>query len=215
MPDLDGFLAAIDAKIAALQQLRQSYIAAVSVGAIGQPSDLDPATLPPPPATTGATPASAAQPQPSGPIELPTGVFRDKGIADAIRLYLSLARRKQPFKAIQAALIEGGLATTSEFFEQTLSSTLHRLRKSGELLQFKDGWDLASSYPDSLRQRMGQTKESAPKRGKKKRAKKKADAKAAATPAKPKESKRVSGNPATFVDEEPLSSDSEPRLRAV
>ena len=34
-PDNSGFLAVIDAKIAALQQLRDSFIAAMSIGALG------------------------------------------------------------------------------------------------------------------------------------------------------------------------------------
>lgn len=164
-PELDGFLAVIDAKIAALQRLRESFLAAASVGALGQPGDIDPSTLSPStPVTIPQTPAGAM-----GPIELPTGVFRGKGLADAIRLYLSIAKRKQTFKEIKAALMEGGLATTSEFFDQTLNGTLHRLKRGGELIQFPDGWDLAESYPESYRQRLAQTKEeaSAPKRKRK------------------------------------------------
>jgi hypothetical protein len=41
------------------------------------------------------------------------------------------------------------------------------MKKNGELLRFKEGWDLAESYPESFRQRMAQTTET-PKRGKKK-----------------------------------------------
>lgn len=197
MADLDGFIVAIDAKIAALQQLRQSYIAAVTVGAIGQAGDIDPAlTATTAPTSPGASPAPPA----AGPIELPTGVFRDKGIADAVRAYLGMARRKQTFKAIQTALKDGGLATTSEFFEQTLSSTLHRMRKSGELLQFKDGWDLAASYPDSFRQRVSQARETVPR--------KKKGAKKAAVRAKAKRSVEKT-EPAAKAD------NSEPLLRAV
>jgi hypothetical protein len=160
-PESDGFLASIDAKIAALQQFRESYLAVLAAGALGQPSgDLTAFAAPP----AGSTAATNGQQPASGPIELPTGVFRNKGLADAIRLYLSLAKRKQTQKEIKDALIEGGLATTSEFFDQTLGGTLHRLRKGGELLQFKEGWDLAASYPESFRQRLAQTKEnSAPK----------------------------------------------------
>lgn len=106
-----------------------------------------------------------------GPIDLPTGVFRGQGLSDAIRMYLDMAKRKQTIQEIKAALMEGGLATTSEFFDQTLSSTLYRMRKGGELLQFKDGWDLAASYPESFRARMNDAKDPATKSssGKKKR----------------------------------------------
>lgn len=154
-PESGGFLAIIDAKIAALQQLRESLIAAVSIGALG--GDIDLSQL-------GAVGASVSAvgtvtPPPKGPIDLPTGVFRGQGVSDAIRMYLGMAKRKQSFQEIKAALMEGGLATTAEYFDQTLSSTLHRMRKNGELLQFKDGWDLAQSYPESFRQRMNDAKE--------------------------------------------------------
>jgi hypothetical protein len=173
-PEPSGFLALIDAKIAALQQLRESLITAISVGALGQFGDVEAAAISASQSGSGvAQPGEAAK----GPIELPTGVFRGKGLADAIRQYLTIARRKRTQKEIESALIEGGLATTAERFDATLSATLHRMKKNGELLQFKDGWDLAESYPDSFKQRMAQTAE-APKRGKKKAAAKKKAAKA-------------------------------------
>jgi hypothetical protein len=68
--------------------------------------------------------------------------------------------------------MDGGLATTSEFFDQTLVGTLHRLKKGGELLQFKDGWDLAASYHEGFRQRHAQNSEETPKRRRKAKAKK-------------------------------------------
>lgn len=173
-PDAGGFLAVIDAKIAALQQLRESLIAAISLGALGA-GDIDPSTLPSMPAGAGST--SVGQSPASGPIELPTGVFRNQGLADAIRLYLSIAKRKQTIKEIATALQDGGLATTAGSFEQTLSATLYRLKSTGELLKFKDGWDLAESYPESFRQRLAQSSEgAAPKRKRKAKGKKKAEA---------------------------------------
>jgi hypothetical protein len=42
------------------------------------------------------------------------------------------------------------------------------LKNTGEILKFKDGWDLAESYPESFRQRMAQNAEAVPKRRKKK-----------------------------------------------
>jgi hypothetical protein len=164
--DFDGMLANIDARITALMRVRESLVAAAAVGALGQVGDFDPGA---PPTGAGQPPSAASQPS-AGPVELPTGVFRGKGLADAVRLYLSIAKRKQSFKDIKAALMEGGVATTSMFFDQTLNGTLHRLRRNGELLQFPEGWDLADSYPESFRQRLAQSSE--PK--KKRRAKKKA-----------------------------------------
>lgn len=181
-PESGISIAVIDARIAALQNLRESLITAISIGAYGQASDIDPSTLSP--ASGGGATPTLGQPNASGPIELPTGVFRGKGLADAIRLYLSIARRKRTPKDIQAALIEGGLATTSAFFEQTLSATLHRMKKTGELLQFKDGWDLASSYPEGFRQRMAQSND-APKKKKKKVGAKKKTAEGKPAKAKP------------------------------
>jgi hypothetical protein len=187
-PENGGFLAVIDAKIAALQQLRDSFIAAMSIGALG--GDIDVSQL----GAIGAPQSSgAAGSTPKGPIDLPTGVFRGQGLSDAIRLYLGMAKRKQTIQEIKAALMEGGLATTSEFFDQTLSSTLYRMRKGGELLQFKDGWDLAASYPDSFRARMNDAKEPPPKSSagkKKRRAKgKAATKKSPPKPAKPEATK--------------------------
>lgn len=176
-PESDVFLTALDAKIAALQQLRDGYVAALSAGLLGQ-GGIDVSALAQPGTVT------AGLPTPSGPIELPTGVFRNKGLADAIRMYLRIAKRKQTHKEIADALQEGGLATTApETFERTLSATLYRLKNGGELLKFKDGWDLAGSYPESFRQRMAQNSEDAPKR--KRKAKKKAVTKAAKTAKKP------------------------------
>jgi len=195
--EFDGLLATVDAKIAALLRLRESLIAAASLGALGQVGEIDPSTLPP-----SGSAASAAAPAPSSgsPIELPTGVFRGKGLADALRLYMSLAKRKQTFKEIKSALIEGGLATTSAFFEQTLSSTLHRMRKSGEVLQFKDGWDLAESYPPGFRQRLEESREEdVPRRkrkGKKNTVRADKPTEKATKPTKPDKRQTAQGEPA-------------------
>lgn len=40
-PETDAFLATLDARIAALQQLRASYVAAASVGAIGSVAGIE------------------------------------------------------------------------------------------------------------------------------------------------------------------------------
>lgn len=178
-PESNGFLALIDAKIAALQQLRESLILAFSTGALGQAGDIDMGAFTGTGGITISGTGNLSGGANKGPIELPTGVFRGKGLSDAIRMYLSMAKRKQTNQEIKSALFDGGLATTSDFFDQTLNSTLHRMRKSGELLQFKDGWDLAESYPESFRQRHVK-EESASKAsaGKKKRRRKKAEPRA-------------------------------------
>ena len=160
----DPFLASIEAKIAALQALADSYRTAISVGAFGQPGEpgvLGPVSL----VATGVLRPS------TGPVELPTGAFRGTGMAAAIRMYLEAARRKQTFRQIADALKEGGLVSTAENFDKTLNTTLHRLKAGGELIQFKDGWDLASSYPESFKQRL--VEKDTPKKTKKTRKTKK------------------------------------------
>lgn len=194
-PESGGFLAVIDAKIAALQQLRESLIAAISVGALGQTSEIDPALL----SGTGGIvpPGGAGTAKSGGSVELPTGIFRGQGLSDAVRLYLSMAKRKQTNQQIKGALMQGGLATTSDFFDQTLSSTLHRMRKSGELLQFPDGWDLAASYPESFRQRMTEAKEPASKKKRKKKSSQNAkSAPKTGSKAKPEAKAHVADGPA-------------------
>jgi hypothetical protein len=178
-PESDAFLAGIDAKIAALQQFRESYLKMRAAGVMGLPPD--PSSFPAPPGGSN-THGSQQTSQTGGPVDLPTGIFRDKGLADALRLYLTIAKRKQTFKEIKAALMEGGLATTAEYFDQTLNGTMHRMRRKGELLQFKDGWDLADSYPPGMRQRLSEANEQ-PKR-KKKKPRQKADAATAKSQAK-------------------------------
>jgi hypothetical protein len=87
-------------------------------------------------------------------MDLPVGIFRDKGVKDAIVLFLEAGRRKQTNKEIATGLLKGGIATTSENFEATVATALIRLRREGIVLRFPEGWDLAASYPDSLRMRL-------------------------------------------------------------
>lgn len=189
-PESSGFLALIDARIAALQQLRESLIAAISIGALGQFGEVDMSAVASMPPANGAVSSGQSS---AGPIDLPTGVFRDKGLADAIRMYLSIAKRKQTAKEIKTALMEGGLATTATFFDATLAGTLHRMKRGGELLQFKDGWDLAASYPENFRQRMAQNNEDTPKRRRKRKTGK--PAKASKAERGPKKATPKAGEP--------------------
>ena len=86
---------------------------------------------------------------------MPVGVFRNKSIPEAIKLYLQTGRRKQTTKEIAAGLKAHGLVSTAKHFERTVNGTLHRLKMTGMVLRFKDGWDLAESYPDHLNSRLG------------------------------------------------------------
>lgn len=113
---------------------------------------------------------------PLEPTELPRGAFLGKSLPAAVKLYLSAVRKKQTVREITNALKEGGVETTSPNFEGVITGCLHRMKASGELLRFKDGWSLAEFYPESLRSRLGQ--DAAPK----KRATKSKKTKKAATP---------------------------------
>ncbi|MCA1649271.1 MAG: hypothetical protein LC753_03010 [Acidobacteria bacterium] len=85
------------------------------------------------------------------PIELPVGAFRNKSIPEAIKLFLAAVRRKQTIRQIAEGLKEGGLETTSRNFETTVAGAIYRLQDSGDVLKFKDGWDLTASYPAHIR----------------------------------------------------------------
>jgi hypothetical protein len=163
-PERDPFLTAVEAKIAAWTAVRDSYLAA---------KGLDGSDLP----VTGLT---------SGrPTDLPVGVFRGKGVKEAIVIYLEATKRKQTNKEIAAGLAKGGIATTAANFESTVATALLRLKNDGVVLRFPDGWDLAGSYPESLRARLakGEDRASRPTKKTKRR-------KAATTP-EPKDTLRA------------------------
>jgi hypothetical protein len=85
---------------------------------------------------------------------LPVGVFRDKGLKEAIEIFLAAGHRKQTNKEISVGLKKGGIATTSANFEATVATALYRMKEEGTVLRFPDGWDLAASYPDNLKARL-------------------------------------------------------------
>ena len=145
-PTTDGFLAAIEAKIAAWTAVAASYRAAVSLdGPLGDPGTVVSGVL---------SAAGAANVQLRGHGDLPVGVFRDKSLKEAIPIYLGAGRRKQTNREIATGLQAGGFPTTAENFEATVATALYRLKNDGTILRFPDGWDLASSYPDNLRGRL-------------------------------------------------------------
>jgi hypothetical protein len=107
------------------------------------------------------------------PFDLPVGAFLNMSIPAAIKLYLSSIKRKQTVKEITTALRAGGMESTSESFENTVATALHRMKMADppEALRFPDGWGLAELYPESLRSRLSQAQK--PAKAKKKKAGKK------------------------------------------
>ena len=147
------------------------------------------------------------------PVELPTGALLGKSLPAAITLYLSAVKKKQTIREIATALKEGGVESTAANFEGPVNGALYRLKASGEVLRFKDGWALADFYPESLRNRIAKDTEPKKRRKTKKAAKKTAEKKAAPKaekqkdPAQPGLEQRVStylatrGNEYTAVQE--------------
>jgi hypothetical protein len=155
-PGYTEILADLLAKRAALDNAIAAIQTALTIGALGQPSDVELAS------------AGGVGFNGSAPVELPTGAFIGKSLPAAIKIYLSAVKRKQTTKEIATALKEGGVESTSGNFENIVTGTLNRLKAAGEVLRFKDGWGLSEFYPDNLRARLAQ--ESKPK-GKKSRTK--------------------------------------------
>jgi hypothetical protein len=131
----DPVEAALLAKVAAWQAALDTYRAAVaSDSPVGD--------------------GGAGMPRNSAGSDLPVGVFRGKGIMEAIPIYLAAGNRKQTNKEISQGLQRGGIATNSRNFEATVATALGRLKENGVVLRFADGWDLTSSYPDHFRNRL-------------------------------------------------------------
>lgn len=178
--DFAEFLAVLEAKRAALDALIGSYRAAMSIGALG---DVDLSSVATNATGTIASSSTAWPPsvsRASGPVDLPQGALLGMSLPAAIKLYLSAARRKQTTREITTALKENGVESTSRFFENTVATALHRLKASGDVLKFNEGWALAEFYPENLRIRIAaqgdqkSAKKSAQKTKKRVAAKKKA-----------------------------------------
>src|SRR5688572_32188371 len=156
-----GLLAAIDAKIAALKEFRESYLRAVSVGAFGQSGDLDTSSF-----STASIGRSSDQ-----PIDLPTGAFLNKSMPEAIKLLFAATKKKQTPKDVTIALKDGGFESTARNFEKTVTGTMYRMKDQGTLLKFKDGFGLAELYPEHLRKKIAEDSKPPSKSGARKRVK--------------------------------------------
>jgi hypothetical protein len=155
--DFAEILAVLEAKHAALGSTIEHFRAALKLGALG----------------SGDNTVAGPSQQRSGfgadrSIELPNGALVGKTIPDAIRIFLSAARRKQTTEQIVEALREGGVESTAKNFKKSVNTTLNRLTAFRELLKFKDGWALAEFYPESLRAKIEAAADARPKKRPKK-----------------------------------------------
>ncbi len=142
--DYASIVADLEAKKSSLEVLISSFRSAMAMGALGKTGDL------PSSVSSSLSPLALGS-----PFELPAGAFHGKSLGEAIKLYLAVIKKKQTIREITAALREGGVESTSEKFESVVTGALWRLKKSQEVLRFKDGWGLAEFYPESLRARIG------------------------------------------------------------
>lgn len=157
--DYAAILADARAKRAALDNLIASLENAQALGALGQPIEGVTAT------GTGVTMT-----------ELPIGAFIGKSISAAIKLYLSVCRKRPALREIADALKEGGIVSTSDKFERIVLNKLKGLQAAGEVLRFKDGWGLAAQYPEQIRTRLMKEQSAPTKKPSKKQAKRSAKA---------------------------------------
>jgi hypothetical protein len=135
-----AFIADIEKKIAALQAVLLSLKSASAIGALSAAIE------------GGDISISAFSNGNSGqPIDLPEGAYNGKSIPQCVKLYLSAAKRKKTVQEIAAALHDGGVESTSPNFEGVVYGALFRLKSSGEVLRFKDGWGLPEWYPANIR----------------------------------------------------------------
>jgi hypothetical protein len=139
---MTAFIADIEAKIAALQAVLVSLKSASAMGALGSAID----------AIGTSSGMSVSSLGDSGqPIDLPEGAFNGKSLPACVKLYLSASKRKKTIREIAVALREGGVESTSDNFENVVNGALFRLKKTGEVLRFKDGWGLPEWYPANIR----------------------------------------------------------------
>jgi hypothetical protein len=103
-------------------------------------------------ANAALSPASISAGQ---PISLPRGAFLGKTGPDAIKMYLTAARRKQTNKEIAQALRDGGLESMGSI-DNLVTNSLFRLKQDSVVLRFDDGWGLAEWYPESFRTRVAE-----------------------------------------------------------
>jgi hypothetical protein len=134
--DMKAKRAMLDASIAALE-------AALVSGTLGQAVEG---------LTSGIASGGGGSSNAQGvPMDLPKGAFLGKNMTDAVLLYLSAVRQRKTVKDIAAALVEGGIVSTSDKFAGVVQAKMQQLGARGQVLKFADGWGLAEWYPAGFR----------------------------------------------------------------
>jgi hypothetical protein len=156
-----AILADMEAKLAALASATAAMRSAIASGALGGPGDV---TV----AITGVGGKAQVGSVSAEAISLPRGALLGKSATEAIKLYLESVKRKQTNKEISDALKQGGVESTSKNFDSFVNSGLFRLKETGELLRFDDGWGLSSWYPESFRTRVSEKSDTGKRKPKRK-----------------------------------------------
>lgn len=159
-----AFIDDIEKKIAALQAVLLSLKSASAIGALSA-------------AIEGGDLSVGAFSNGTQPIDLPEGAYNGKSLPQCVKLYLSTAKRKKTVQEIAAALHDGGVESTSPNFEGVVYGALFRLKATGEVLRFKDGWGLPEWYPANIRSSAPSTPTKRSKNKKKSKKSKAADPK--------------------------------------
>lgn len=84
---------------------------------------------------------------PEGEPEFPSDFFMKMSLPEAVKMYLSMVKRKQSTKQLMKALERGGYPTRSKSFYTTVFGVLNRHAKTqGEITKVGGDWALAEWY---------------------------------------------------------------------
>jgi hypothetical protein len=138
--DFTAILANMEAKRAALDAAIASLRAAIAAGALGPVGAGDFIGVP----ILGVGVTQNA--------EIPDGAFNGKTVSEAIKLYLSIVKKKQKTRQIVDALKRGGIESKSDSFGNIVYNNLDRMRSvTGEIAKVGKEWGLAEWYHPGIR----------------------------------------------------------------
>jgi hypothetical protein len=138
----DPFLAAVDSRLAALKQLRESYLAAKAAGAIGPLAESAADWMAP---AVESVPVTRSAPDPAPPSRSESSGQRRGSIKAAAEAYLAAAQTPRTATEIAKALRAQGLSPAGPNLAATITSTMHRLRVLGRVVRRADGWAVVGS----------------------------------------------------------------------